>query len=83
MESHKSPQIDEGFSLRISVANIETTMLTVTLLYGIDMTSFAPIGEVKIGSLAPSESGQQHWNDMLLNVRQDVEMWHKFNFEHR
>jgi len=81
MQNCRNPYIDEEASFGISVPHIQTAEIVITLLYGADMMSFAPIAATKIGDLAPSESGKRHWNDMLKSVRTDVEMWHQLYSE--
>ena len=80
LERCDNPQIDEAFVLGISVSNVETAMLTVSLLCGIKTNSLEAVAETKIGNFSPFESGRQHWDDMLTTVRNDIEMWHQMNF---
>ena len=81
MENCTDPEIQEAFTLGLSFAYIQTSIVIITLLYGYNMKSFAPIAEAKIGSFVDSESGRQHWNDMLSSVRNDIEMWHELDSE--
>ena len=72
-----NPDIGEDFTFGIPIANVQTAVLLISLSYGVEGRSFAPIAEASIGELVSSEPGQQHWTDMLSSVRTAVEAWHK------
>lgn len=72
----RNPSINEVFTLGISIKNIQSAIIIVSLLYGINEKAFSPIAEAKIGSTVSSQAGQRHWNDVLSSVREDVEAWH-------